>query len=151
MNKEIEQDTIPDGVSVSKQRIHWFLAAYFILTAGILLRFLTPLPEQKPIIEFSGFAAVLYSLLFAVIVLRSRSRWLLLSLFLSLPGIAWVISQKNHYLTMALEESSLLHFLPWTIIPVALILFHPTSYRYFSDKYWQKTSLQVLFKKGFPW
>lgn len=151
MNEGIEQDIIPDDVSVSKQRIHWLLAAYFILIAGILIRFLAPLPEQKPIIEFSGFAAVLYSLLFAILVLRSRSRWLLLSLFLSLPGIVWVIFQKNRYLTMALEESSLLHFLPWTVIPVALILLHPSTYRYFSNKCWQKPSLQVLFKKGFPW
>jgi len=134
----------------TNRMLRWLLASYFLLVAGVIAYHLKPLPEQKPVIEFAGFLAIVYCVVFAVLVIRKPGFWLFMSLFLGLPGIAWTIHQKNRYLAMALEESVPMTYLPWTLIIVALLLFIPACYRIFSDKSWSYSPKLKLFKKGVP-
>ena len=130
--------------------IRGFLFIYFIIIAGVVAYHLKPLPEQKPVIEFAGFTVVLFSILFAVGVIRTHSFWLILSLFPAIPAILWMVHQKNRYLEMALEESAIMKALPYTFIPIIGLLLIPATYRVFSDKTWTTPPKLLIFKKGIP-
>jgi len=133
-----------------KPGIRLWLSIYFLLSAGIMIVHLQPLPEQAPNIEFSGFFSVLICVLFGLHVLTSRSRWLLLSLIPILPYLAWFLNKKNKYLEMALEESNLLQMLPYTLIVIAAVLCFPSVYRVFDQKSWPGPAKLKFIKKGFP-
>ncbi|PIE03730.1 MAG: hypothetical protein CSA81_00705 [Acidobacteria bacterium] len=126
-----------------------WLAIYFILISTVIINHLSPLPEQKPIIEFSGFLAVTLCLSFAISAILAPMRWVLFTLIGIIPLIAWFFLEKIAFYQMALEDSFTLNWAPYTLLFIVPVIFVPQAHRCFSHKI-RKGSPGQMRKKGFP-
>ena len=118
-----------------------------LIMALIVAISLPPLPEEPPRINYYGLLLVVGSLVAAVHLLRSKSRWVPLLMVSGFPLLAWYLANRVKLLQMILEPFLIEKVALYTLPLVFVYLMTPTVWRDFNERSSIKPSPT---QKGFP-